>query len=173
MTEAMIKRARSNAEKLNFHNVEFRLGEIESLPLSSSVADVVISNCVLNLVPDKRQAFSEIYRILKPGGHFSISDIVLMGVLPGKILETAELYAGCVSGGIPKEEYLQVIRDVGFDNITIQKEKAVIVPDEVLGNYLSPDEIQSYRESGAGVYSVTVYAEKKKEECCDKGTCCK
>ncbi len=106
MTEAMIDRARINAEKLGFHNVEFRLGEIEKIPMTSNSADVVVSNCVLNLVPDKKKAFAEIYRIVKPGGHFSISDIVLTGSLPPKILQTAALYAGCVAGAIQKEEYV-------------------------------------------------------------------
>ncbi len=141
MTPAMINRARINAEKLNFHNVEFRLGEIESLPVSANRADVIVSNCVLNLVPDKRKAFSEIYRVLKPGGHFSISDIVLTGDLPEKVKQTAELYAGCVSGGIPKDEYMNIIKDSGFQNITIQKEKRISVPDDILANYLSADEI--------------------------------
>jgi arsenite methyltransferase len=173
MTEAMINRARINAEKLNFHNVEFRLGEIEALPVTSNIADVIVSNCVLNLVPDKRKAFHEIHRVLKPGGHFSISDVVLSGKLPEKIMQTAELYAGCVSGGIPKEEYLAIIRDLDFENITIQKEKVVSVPEDILANYLSAEEIKIYKESGAGVFSITVYAEKKKDECCDKETCCK
>ncbi len=173
MTEAMINRARTNAEKLNFHNVEFRLGEIEELPVTSNTTDVVVSNCVLNLVPDKRKAFQEIYRVLKPGGHFSISDIVLKGQLPEKIMQTAEMYAGCVSGGIPKEDYMSIITESGFENVTIQKEKIVTVPDDIMANYLSEDELKSYKESGAGVFSITVYAEKKKDECCDKTTCCK
>lgn len=173
MTEAMIERARTNAEKLNLHNVEFRLGEIEALPVTSNTTDVVVSNCVLNLVPDKRKAFKEIHRVLKPGGHFSISDIVSEGQMPEKIMQTAELYAGCVSGGIPKAEYMNIISESGFENITIQKEKIVTVPDEIMANYLSADEIKSYKENGAGVFSITVYAEKKKDECCDKTTCCK
>lgn len=173
MTEAMINRARINAEKLGFHNVEFRLGEIEKMPLTSNIADVVVSNCVLNLVPDKYKAFAEIHRVLKPGGHFSISDIVLTGTLPEKILKTAELYAGCVAGAIQKEEYLGIIRSLGFQNITVQKEKAITVPVDILSNYLTPEEIALYQQSGVGIYSITVYAEKKKEEaCCDKTTCC-
>jgi len=172
MTEAMINRARVNTEKLNYHNVEFRLGEIESMPVPSNAADVIVSNCVLNLVPDKRKAFQEIHRVLKPGGHFSISDIVISGKLPEKVMQTAELYAGCVSGGIPKDEYMNIIKELGFENITIQKEKRVTVPDDVLANYLSADEIQQYKDSGAGVFSITVYADKKKDECCDKTTCC-
>lgn len=173
MTPAMIERARQNAEKLNFHNVEFRLGEIESMPITSNVADVIISNCVLNLVPDKRKAFAEVLRVLKPGGHFSISDVVLSGNLPEKIIQTAEMYAGCISGAIQKDEYLNIIHDLGFDKISLQKEKRITVPDDILANYLTQDDIRIYKESGAGIYSITVYAEKKKEECCDKNTCCK
>ncbi len=172
MTEAMINRARANAEKLGFHNVEFRLGEIEKMPLTSTVADVVVSNCVLNLVPDKAKAFSEIFRVLKPGGHFSISDVVLVGNLPEKIIQTAELYAGCISGAIQKEEYLNIIRQAGFQNILIQKEKVITVPDDILSSYLTAEEINLYKESGVGIFSITVYAEKKNEPCCDKETCC-
>lgn len=178
MTKAMIDRARANAEKLGFHNVEFRLGEIENLPVSSESADVVVSNCVLNLVPGKEKAFAEMYRVLKAGGHFSISDIVLEGVLPEKILSTAEMYAGCVAGAIQKEAYLDLIRSAGFENIIIQKQKAIIVPDDILSTYLSEEEIALYKASGVGIFSITVYAEKKKEKevvetaCCDKAVCC-
>ncbi|MBA3649134.1 MAG: arsenite methyltransferase [Chitinophagales bacterium] len=173
MTEAMINRARINAEKLNFHNVEFRLGEIEKMPVTSNVADVIVSNCVLNLVTDKRKAFEEIYRVLKPGGHFSISDIVLAGALPSKILHAAEMYAGCISGAIQKGEYLAIIRESGFINISLQKEKVITVPDDILSSYLSSDENKLYKESGAGIFSITVYAEKANEICCDKETRCK
>ena len=171
MTEAMINRARQNAEKAGFHNVEFRLGEIEKLPLTSNIADVMLSNCVLNLVPDKIKAFSEINRVLKPGGHFSISDIVLNGTLPDKILQTAEMYAGCISGAIQMDEYLKLIADAGFENIALQKEKAIIVPDDILAATLSNEEIKQFNESGVSIISITVYAEKK-SECCDKNTCC-
>lgn len=179
MTGAMISKARANAEKLGFHNVEFRLGEIENMPVTSNVADVIVSNCVLNLVPDKEKAFAEIYRVLKPGGHFSISDIVLDGTLPDKMLHTAEMYAGCVSGAIQKSTYLNIISDKGFENIELQKEKLITVPDDILSNYLSAEEIDTYKKSGTGIYSITVYAEKKgaatlKNEtaCCDKTVCC-
>ena len=171
MTEAMINRARQNAEKAGFHNVEFRLGEIEKLPLTSNIADVMVSNCVLNLVPDKIKAFSEINRVLKPGGHFSISDIVLNGTLPDKILQTAEMYAGCISGAIQMDEYLKLIADAGFENITLQKEKAIIVPDDILAATLLNEEIKQFNESGVSIISITVYAEKK-SECCDKNICC-
>lgn len=174
MTPAMISRARANAEKLNFHNVEFRLGEIETMPVTSNAADVVVSNCVLNLVPGKRKAFEEIYRVLKPGGHFSISDIVLTGHLPASIMKVAEMYAGCVTGAIQKEEYLDIIRETGFQNITIQKEKVMTVPDEILSNYLSAEEIRQYKESGTGIFSITVYGEKmeEQEKACCGSTCC-
>ncbi len=171
MTEAMISKARENAEKLGFNNVEFRLGEIESIPLTSDKADVVVSNCVMNLVPDKPKAFSETYRILKPGGHFSISDVVLVGNLPEALRKDAEMYAGCVSGAIQKEQYLEMIRQAGFKNITVQKEKVINVPDDILSSYLSRQEIEAYRASGNGIMSVTVYAEKPTEACCAPGCC--
>ena len=165
MTPAMIEKARNNADKLNYKNVEFRLGDIEQLPVAANTADVVVSNCVLNLVPDKRKAFLEIARVLKPGGHFSISDIVLRGTLPDKLRSAAEMYAGCVAGAIQKDEYLQLIKDFGFENITLQKEKAIIIPDQILFDYLTADEIATYKSSEVGIFSITVYAEK--------GSCCK
>jgi ubiquinone/menaquinone biosynthesis C-methylase UbiE len=111
MTEAMINKARANSEKLGFNNVEFRLGDIENMPVSENLADVVISNCVLNLVPNKEKAFNEIFRILKPGGHLSVSDVVLRGALHEKIQQAAEMYAGCVSGAIDINLYLAMIKD--------------------------------------------------------------
>ena len=135
-TDAMIEKARANAEKLGFHNVEFRKGDIEKMPVTSNIADVMVSNCVLNLVPNKDGVFKEIYRVLKPGGHFSISDIVLVGALPGKIREAAEMYAGCVAGAIQKEAYMELIVLNGFKNISIQKEKSIRVPDDILSAYL-------------------------------------
>lgn len=158
--DEMISRAKLNAENLGYTNVEFLKGDIEKIPLQNSLADVVVSNCVLNLVPDKNAVFSEIFRILKNGGHFSISDIVLEGNLPEKILNTAEMYVGCVAGALQKTEYLNFITKNGFKNLTIQKEKKITVPDDILLNYLSKEEIKDYNNSGAGVYSITVYAEK-------------
>ena len=172
MTEAMIDKARTNAEKLNFHNVEFRLGEIEKMPITSNIADVVVSNCVLNLVPDKKKAFEEIHRILKPGGHFSISDVVIIGHLPEKILHTAEMYAGCISGAIQKTDYLKLISETGFENTIIQKEKSIIVPDDILTNYLTEEEIKLYKERGVGIFSITVFAMKKDSSCCEGDSCC-
>ena len=172
MTPAMIEKAQQNADKLKYNNVEFRLGDIEQLPVAANMADVVVSNCVLNLVPDKRKAFLEIARVLKPGGHFSISDIVLTGTLPEKLRSAAEMYAGCVAGAIHKEEYLGLIKEFGFDNITLQKEKAIIIPDQILADYLNEDEIKAYKNSAVGIYSITVYAEKS--GCCksEKGSSC-
>jgi len=172
-TPAMIGKARQNAELRGFNNVEFRQGDIEAIPVTSNIADVIVSNCVLNLVPNKDGVFKEIYRTLKPGGHFSISDIVLVGNLPDTIKNTAEMYAGCVSGAIQKQTYLELIETNGFTNITIQKEKAIIIPDDILQNYLSADEINSFKNSGTGIFSITVYAEKplEKEACCAPGCC--
>jgi SAM-dependent methyltransferase len=170
-TDAMIDKARSNAEKLGFHNVEFRKGDIENMPVASNMADVIISNCVLNLVPNKYGVLKEINRVLKPGGHFSISDIVLVGSLPVKIREAAEMYAGCVAGAIQKQAYLEMIDLIGFKNIKVQKEKPIIIPDDILSNYLSENEIREFRDSDTGIYSLTVFAEKSNEACCAPGCC--
>ena len=174
-TEAMITKARDNADKLKFNNVEFRLGDIDCMPVTASYADVIVSNCVLNLVPNKHKVFSEIFRVLKPGAHFSISDIVLEGSLPSRWKEVAELYAGCVSGAVQKEEYLNMIKEAGFANITLQKEKAIIIPDDILKNYLSEEEIKIYKEGNTKITSITVYADKlAKDErnCCEPGSGC-
>lgn len=167
-TPAMIDRARINADKLGYNNVEFRQGDIEKMPVGGNIADVVVSNCVLNLVPNKDAVIKEIFRVLKPGGHFSIADIVLEGTLPDKLREAAEMYAGCVSGAIQKATYLQLITDNGFKNMTVQKEKAIHIPDDILSNYLSPVEIAAFRNGNSGIYSITVYAEKP---CCAPGCC--
>lgn len=172
MTESMIEKARTNADKLGYNNVQFRLGDIEKMPVTAGKADVVISNCVLNLVPDKKKAFTEIYRVLKPGGHLSISDVVLRGVLPDKIKEAAELYAGCVSGAIDKEDYLEIMHQAGLVNILIQKEKQIVVPDEILLNYLDAGELTSFKQSGVGIYSITVYAMKPAAESCSGSPGC-
>ena len=174
-TEAMISKARTNAEKLNFNNVEFRLGDIDDMPVTSNYADVIVSNCVLNLVPDKHKVISEIFRVLKPGAHFSISDIVLEGELPAKWKEVAELYAGCVSGAIQKQVYLDMIEAAGFKNVILQKDKAIIIPDNILANYLSAEEITAYKNGKTKITSITVYAEKlAKDErnCCEPGSGC-
>ena len=169
-TEAMIEKARTNAEKLGYNNVEFRLGDIENIPISADVVDVVVSNCVMNLVPDKPKAFSEVYRILKTNGHFSISDIVLTGDLPERIKNAAEMYAGCVASSIQKDAYLQIIKDAGFKNITIQKEKPIIIPNDILANYLDEEEIATYNANKNIIFSITVYGEKQ-SSCCEPNCC--
>lgn len=181
-TPRMIAKARENALKLGYNNVEFREGDIENMPVLDAEADVVVSNCVLNLVPDKKAVINEIFRVLKPGGHFSISDIVLEGELPEALLKDAEMYAGCVAGAIQKSEYLEFIREAGFEQITIQKEKAIHIPDDILKKYLNSEQIEAIRSGKPGIFSVTVYAEKpgvkpeKSSEseaaCCAPGSGC-
>lgn len=173
-TPAMIAKARLNAEKLGYHNVEFREGDIESMPVSANIADVIVSNCVLNLVPNKDAVFKEIFRVLKPGGHFSISDVVLSGNLPEALVKDAEMYAGCVAGAVQKDSYLEFIRKNGFVHITIQKEKAIIIPDDILRNYMPAEEIEAFRKGSTGIFSVTVYAEKplQSSSCCTPGAGC-
>jgi SAM-dependent methyltransferase len=173
-TPAMIEKARANAEVRGFHNVEFRQGDIENMPVTANIADVVVSNCVLNLVPNKNNVIKDIFRVLKPGGHFSISDVVLVGALPEGLAKDAEMYAGCVSGAIQKTTYLELIEINGFEKITIQKEKAIIIPEDILKNYLSPSEIISFLEGNTGIFSITVYAEKpiNSKVCEPGGGCC-
>ena len=171
-TPAMIEKARRNTEVRGFNNVEFRQGDIENMPVTSNKADVIVSNCVLNLVPNKEKVFSEIYRVLKPGGHFSISDIVLEGELPKEIQQAAEMYAGCVAGAIQKHDYLDLIETTGFKNSTIQKDKPIIVPDDILLQYLNEEQLAAFKNSGTGIRSITVYAEKPTEEACCGAGCC-
>lgn len=160
MTEAMVKKAKENAIKLGFKNISFVLGDIENMPVADNTADVVISNCVLNLVPDKVKAFHEIYRILKSGGHLSVSDVVIKGSLPDGLKNAVEMYAGCVSGAIQTDDYLSIMEKVGLKNIRIQKTKAIDIPDDILLKYISEKEILSFKQSQNGIYSITVYAQK-------------
>jgi len=172
-TPAMIDKARSNAEVRGFNNVEFRQGDIESMPITANTADVIVSNCVLNLVPNKDAVIKDIYRVLKPGGHFSISDVVLVGALPEGLRKDAEMYAGCVSGAIQKEVYIELIHANGFEQVTIQKEKAIIIPDDILINYLTTDQIVAFKNGATGIFSVTVFAKKPMaEKCVPGGGCC-
>jgi ubiquinone/menaquinone biosynthesis C-methylase UbiE len=157
---AMLTKARKNAGKLRFRNVEFLKGDIEDMPFKDNLADVIVSNCVLNLVPDKQKAFAEIFRVIKPGGHFCVSDIVLSGDLPVELVKDAEMYAGCVSGAIQRAEYLKIIADSGFKNIQLKTEKEIILPDEILKNYLSEEGLSNFKNGNTGIYSITVFAEK-------------
>lgn len=178
-TPIMIQKARINAEKLGYNNVEFREGDIDDMPVNDSVADVVVSNCVLNLVPNKQKVIGEIARVLKPGGHFSISDIVLVGDLPNALKNDAEMYAGCVAGAIQKAEYLKLISDQGFQNVEIQKEKPIHIPNDILSKYLSAEEVKKFNKNATGIFSITVYGEKQgtaqlkqKENISNVSNCC-
>lgn len=175
-TETMINKAKANAQKLNYQNVQFRHGDIEDLPIANATADVVVSNCVLNLVPNKQKAFSEMHRIIKPSGHFSVSDIVLKGDLPDALRKNAELYAGCVSGAISKDEYLKTIEASGFVDVTVQKEKKIVLPPDLLAMYLSPEELAKVDAGDLGIYSITVFGKKSNlksgsEVCCGSECC--
>ena len=160
MTESMIRKARANADRLGYENVEFILGDIENIPLEDNIADVVVSNCVLNLIPDKVRAFDEVFRILKPGAHISVSDVVLKGQLPDKLKRAAEMYAGCVSGALQLDDYLKIMEDSGLINIKVQKLKNINIPDETLLQYIDESELSQFKNSGEGIISITVYAEK-------------
>jgi SAM-dependent methyltransferase len=174
MTPEMIERARINADKLGYNNVEFRQGEIEKLPVAGQSVDVVVSNCVMNLVPDKNKAFSETFRVLKNGGHFCISDVVIKGVLPEKVRSDMELYAGCVAGAVDVEKYLSIIAETGFENIRIAKMRKIEIPDSLIaGLGYSSDEIEEWKNSGTGIFSITVLANKPQNTntCCGPGCC--
>lgn len=160
LTEPMIKKARGNCEKLKYENVEFFLGDIEEMPFGDMIFDVVISNCVLNLVPDKTKAFNEIFRVLKPGGHFCVSDVVIKGTLSEKMQKDAEMYAGCVSGASEITEYLRIVENSGFLNVKVHKQKEIKLPDSLLSEYNDANELKSYHAGDTGIFSVTVSAER-------------
>ena len=159
MTEAMIQKANANKQKLGLGNIEFRLGEIEDLPVGSSTADVVISNCVLNLVPSKEKAFAEIFRVLKPGGHFSISDVVLQGELPASIAADVAMYAACVAGALQREDYLSKIRQTGFSSVEVKREKMTPIPQEILARYVHTDQAAQF-----SIWSITVVGTKEPQD---------
>ncbi len=159
-TDSMLNKARENARKLGFTNVEFVWGDIEDMPLPDNHFDVVVSNCVLNLVPDKTRAFAEIFRVLKPGGHFCISDVVVKGRLPVAFRKDAEMYVGCISGAVDMDEYLEIIKKQGYAQISVHTLKETPVPAELLARHLTKEEIAAYQKSGTGVFSITVSAYK-------------
>jgi arsenite methyltransferase len=161
-TQEMIDKANANNTKVGFTNVEFRLGEIEKMPFENNIADVVVSNCVLNLVPDKRKAFAEIFRILKPGAHFCVSDIVLKGELPAGLKKSAEMYAGCVAGALQQDDYLGIIKETGFTNVEIKNTKVIELPDDVLKEYLNDSEVKLFKKNNVGIFSITVIGYKNK-----------
>ncbi len=165
MTPEMIDRAKANVDKLGFTNVQFRLGEIENLPVTANKADVVISNCVINLVPDKYMAFHEMIRVLKPGGHFCISDVVSEGVIPQELVAQAELYAGCISGALPIEQYIAIIKLTGFVKVEIRKKKYIDLPEDLLNELLTPGQAAAFTKSAVGFYSITVTGVKPTCSC--------
>jgi arsenite methyltransferase len=160
MTEPMIVKARENCAKLKFTNVDFVLGDIEVMPFDEKIFDVVISNCVLNLVPDKTKAFKEIFRVLKPGGHFCVSDVVIKGTLSERMQKDAEMYAGCVSGASEMSEYLTIVEKSGFLNIKVHKQKEIRLPDSLLSEYNDANELKSYQAGDTGIFSITVSASR-------------
>lgn len=159
-TDAMIVKSRENAAKLGYTNVEFVKGDIESMPFGDNFCDVIVSNCVLNLVPDKDKAFSEIMRVLKPGGHFCVSDVVVKGELPESVIRDAELYAGCISGALQWDAYLDLIVKHGFRDMKVHTSKQIDLPDEFLATYLKEEDIAEYKAKKAGLFSITVSAYK-------------
>lgn len=171
-SEEMIRRAQENVKRLGYDNIQFRHGDIEDIPLADKSSDVVISNCVFNLVPDKESAFRETFRILKPGGHFSISDVVVEGDIPAELKEQAELYAGCVSGAIDLRNYLGVIEDAGFEDINISKKRQITLPESLVDSLLDDEQKKVYEKSQFGIFSVTVFGRRPKTEECCTGPCC-
>jgi arsenite methyltransferase len=160
MSGSMIMKARINALKTGRRNVEFRLGEIENMPVEDNTADTVLSNCVMNLVPDKPGAFAETYRILKPGGHFSISDIVIRGDMPDSLRKDAEMYAGCVAGALKIEEYLGIIHNAGFISVQVLEDRKKPLPGELISGFGDQQDIHDFQSGEKGLYSITVYGEK-------------
>jgi len=159
-TEAMVAKARINNQKMGYSNVQFIQDDIEEMPLSNNTFDVIVSNCVLNLVPNKAKAFTNMFRVLKPGGHFCISDVVIKGTLPEKLRKDADMYVGCVAGALNIDEYLDIISASGFENITVHRQHETPVPPKILSNYLNPKEIKEYKNGINGIFSITVTAFK-------------
>ena len=157
----MLERARTNTKKRGFTNVEFIEGDIEHLPLKDKTADVIVSNCVLNLLPRKDKIFKEIYRVLKPGGHFCISDIVLKGIFPKEFTDNAAMYAGCIASAIQHDDYLSEIEKAGISDIIIERTKTIIIPDEVLQEHLDETTINKYKTDNVGIYSITVTGKRR------------
>lgn len=159
-TPAMVAKARENAFKLGYNNVEFIQGDIDEMPLPGAIADVVVSNCVLNLVPNKAGVMTEMFRVLKPGGHFSVSDIVLRGELPEALRNDATMYAGCVSGAMQESDYLAALSAAGFEGVVVQKRKTITIPHDILAKYLDNAGIAAFKAGETGIFSITVYGNK-------------
>ena len=167
----MLAKANQNLRTLGYQNVEFMYGDIEHMPLPDKTADVVVSNCVMNLVPDKHRAYAETFRILKPGGHFCISDVVIKGELPENLRQAAALYAGCVSGAMPIQEYLDVIESSGFNELSIEQEHMIDLSNDLLREFLSEGQLAELLAAGTGIYSITVKAKKPADPCCGSDCC--
>lgn len=169
MTPDMIDRARENARKGNYTNVEFRLGEIENMPAADKSVDVIISNCVINLSPDKKKVFEEAFRVLKPGGRLMISDIVLLKELPGTIRDSIEAYVGCVAGAEKKEDYLEKIKNAGFKDVRIIEETTFpidFLENDPIGKNIIEKlrmPVEEIKEIGKSVVSIRVHARKQEE----------
>ena len=160
-SDDMLAKAKRNNDKLGFNNVEFKYGEIEEIPLTDNLADVVISNCVMNLVPDKGKAFSEVFRILKKDGHFCISDIVLKGELPEELKKSASAYSGCVAGAMKQDDYLKVISEAGFEDVEIKKSRVIVLPENLIKEYISNENLEGINTNDLGIVSVTVVGYKR------------
>jgi SAM-dependent methyltransferase len=169
MTPEMVERGRENAGKGNYSNVEFRLGEIENLPVADDSVDIVISNCVINLSPDKRRVFTEAFRVLKPGGRMMISDIVLLKELPDFMKNSIEAYIGCLSGAILKDEYLRIIKAAGFQDVLIMDETSFpiksMADDPAARGIIESLKIlpENIKEISDSVLSIKVYGYKPNE----------
>jgi len=160
-SHAMIEKARKNTTKRGFKNIDFIEGDIENIPMPESSVDVVVSNCVLNLLPQKNKIFKEICRVLRPEAHFCISDVVLNGVFPKEFTDNASMYAGCIAGAIQLEDYLEEIKNAGFKDIEVKRTKTIIIPDDVLYEHLDEITIQKYKKGNVGILSITVTGIKK------------
>lgn len=156
MTPDMVEKAKDNARRSNYTNVEFRLGEIEKLPLDKESVDVVISNCVINLSPDKGRVFKEVYRVLKPDGKMVVSDIVLLQKLPDSIRNSIEAYIGCVSGALLKDKYLNLIENAGFKDIHVTDEAKF--PQDAISSIIDEKDLLRYADS---IISIKIEAIKK------------
>lgn len=156
----MVARARANVAKRGYDNIEFIEGDIENMPLADNTADVVVSNCVLNLLPQKDKIFKEIFRVLKPGGHFCVSDVVLNGIFPKEFTDNAAMYAGCIASAIQREDYLAEITKANFSDIKVERTKTVEIPDDVLNEHLDAETIATYKAGNVGIYSITVTGQK-------------
>ena len=167
MTPEMVARARRNADNAGYGNVEFRLGEIEHLPVADSAVDAVISNCVVNLVPNKSQVFADTFRVLKPGGRLSVSDIVLLGEVPVAIRDSAEAYVSCLSGAILRDDYVKLIEQAGFEDVTVTESRSFTIGDVVAEDLVAEfakqtgSSMDELREAAALFQSIRVQARKR------------